>query len=53
VKGLPSSADLRRRLHQIESLDEVEDIFGDYLSALQRGDIIADEEAAPPAAAVA
>ncbi len=53
VKGLPSSADLRRRLHQIESLDEVEDIFGDYLSALQRGDVIADEEAAPPAAAVA
>ena len=53
VKGLPSSADLRRRLHQIESLDEVEDIFGDYLSALHRGDIIADVEAAPPAAAVA
>ena len=53
VKGLPSSADLRRRLHQIESLAEVEDIFGDYLSALNRGDISADEEAAPPAAAVA
>lgn len=53
VKGLPSSADLRRRLHQVESLDEVEHIFGDYLAAVHRGDIIADEEAAPPAAAVA
>lgn len=31
VKGLPSSADLRKRLHAVESLSEVEDIFGDYL----------------------
>ncbi len=29
VKGLPGSADLRRRLHQVESLDEVEGIFGE------------------------
>jgi tRNA-dihydrouridine synthase len=31
VKGLPGSADLRRRLHAVESLGEVEGIFGDYL----------------------
>jgi nifR3 family TIM-barrel protein len=53
VKGLPSSADLRRRLHQVESLDEVEGIFGDYLDAMRRGDTFRDEEAAAPAAAVA
>jgi nifR3 family TIM-barrel protein len=53
VKGLPSSADLRRRLHQVESLDEVEGIFGAYLDAMERGDIVSGEEAAPPAAAVA
>jgi tRNA-dihydrouridine synthase B len=53
VKGLPGSADLRRRLHQVESLDEVEAIFGEYLDAMHRGDIARGEEAAPPAAAVA
>lgn len=31
VKGLPGSADLRRRLHAVTSLGEVEGIFGDYL----------------------
>jgi nifR3 family TIM-barrel protein len=31
VKGLPNSADLRRRLYAVTSFDEVEDIFGDYL----------------------
>jgi len=31
VKGLPGSADLRRQLHQVNSLDEVEDIFEAYL----------------------
>ncbi|MFN8572578.1 MAG: tRNA dihydrouridine synthase DusB [Gemmatimonadaceae bacterium] len=31
VKGLPGSADLRRRLHAIESLGEIEGIFDDYL----------------------
>ena len=31
VKGLPSSADLRRRLHAVSSFDEVEGIFSDYL----------------------
>lgn len=31
VKGLPNSADLRRRLHAVNSFSEVEGIFGDYL----------------------
>jgi tRNA-dihydrouridine synthase B len=31
VKGLPHSADLRQRLHRVESFAEVEGIFGDYL----------------------
>src|SRR5687767_7048370 len=33
VKGLPNSADLRRRLHAVTSFSEVEGIFGDYLAA--------------------
>ena len=32
VKGLQNSADLRRRLHAVESLSEVEGIFADYLA---------------------
>src|SRR5687767_9197464 len=32
VKGLPGSAELRRRLHAVDSLAQVEGIFGDYLS---------------------
>jgi len=32
VKGLPNSADLRRRLHQVNSFGEVEGIFADYLA---------------------
>ena len=39
VKGLPGSADLRRQLHQVESLGAVEDIFGEYLASRRRGDI--------------
>jgi len=31
-QGLPGSADLRRRLHAVNSLDEVEGIFDDYLN---------------------
>src|SRR5881275_2812538 len=31
VKGLPGSADLRKRLHAVSSLGEVEGIFDDYL----------------------
>src|SRR6476659_6471385 len=36
VKGLPGSADLRKRLHAVESLGEVEGIFADYLASRDR-----------------
>ncbi len=39
VKGLPNSADLRKRLHAVVSLSEVEGIFGDYLEDVRRGDV--------------
>lgn len=39
AKGLPNSADLRKRLHAVLSLSEVEGIFGDYLEAFGRGDL--------------
>lgn len=42
VKGLPGSADLRRQLHQVESLGAVEGIFADYLERRSRGDIAPD-----------
>ncbi|MFL5637696.1 MAG: tRNA dihydrouridine synthase DusB [Gemmatimonadaceae bacterium] len=32
VKGIPGSAELRRKLHAVVSLSEVEDVFADYLS---------------------
>jgi nifR3 family TIM-barrel protein len=38
AKGLPSSADLRRKLHAVSSFDEVEGIFGEYVDRLRRGD---------------
>ena len=40
VRGLPESADLRRRLHLVESFGEVEGIFAEYLAGglhLERG----------------
>jgi nifR3 family TIM-barrel protein len=43
VKGLPHSADLRRRLYAVTSFDEVEGIFGDYLDQRARG-LFADEQ---------
>jgi nifR3 family TIM-barrel protein len=36
VKGLPGSAELRKRLHAVSSLDEVEDIFAEYLAERER-----------------
>src|SRR5690242_19289871 len=36
VKGLPGSAELRKRLHAVVSLGEVEDIFADYLRGTER-----------------
>jgi nifR3 family TIM-barrel protein len=38
VKGLPGSADLRKRLHAVESLSEVEGIFASYLASDQHRD---------------
>ncbi|MFL5595824.1 MAG: tRNA dihydrouridine synthase, partial [Gemmatimonadaceae bacterium] len=32
VKGIPGSGELRRKLHAVMSLSEVEDVFADYLS---------------------
>jgi len=44
VKGLPGSADIRRKLHLVESLAQVDDIFAEYLAARSRGDIGPSEE---------
>jgi tRNA-dihydrouridine synthase B len=35
VKGLPNSADLRRRLHAVTTFTEVEGILGDYLATME------------------
>jgi tRNA-dihydrouridine synthase B len=35
VKGLPNSADLRRRLHAVTTFADVEGIFADYLAATE------------------
>jgi tRNA-dihydrouridine synthase B len=53
VKGLPGSADLRKRLHAVMSLGEVEGIFGDYLAASARGDIAVKAPEGIPAEPVA
>jgi len=44
VKGLPGSADIRRKLHLVESLAQVDDIFAEYLAARSRGDVAPSEE---------
>jgi nifR3 family TIM-barrel protein len=36
VKGLPNSAELRKRLHAVNTFGEVEGIFGDYLADWDR-----------------
>ena len=33
VKGLPNSAELRKKLHAVNSFSEVEGIFADYLAS--------------------
>jgi nifR3 family TIM-barrel protein len=38
VKGIPGSGELRRKLHAVVSLSEVEDVFASYLSNPQRYD---------------
>ena len=44
VKGLPGSAELRKRLHAVNALDEVEGIFDDYLR--MRESFVGDDMAA-------
>jgi len=44
VKGLPGSADIRRKLHLVESLAQVDDIFAEYLAARSHGDVAPSEE---------
>jgi tRNA-dihydrouridine synthase len=36
VKGLPGSAELRKKLHAVESFGEVEGIFAEYLETRER-----------------
>jgi tRNA-dihydrouridine synthase B len=48
AKGLPGSAELRKRLHAVTSLGEVEGIFGDYLAHRERY-----VDSAPPAVGAA
>ncbi len=47
VKGLPNSADLRRRLHTVNSFGEVEGIFADYLERRARGELGDDTSTGP------
>jgi nifR3 family TIM-barrel protein len=39
VRGLPGSAELRKKLHQVNGFDEVAGIFDDYLAMGGRGDL--------------
>jgi len=43
VKGLPGSADLRRQLHAVNSLGEVEGIFDEYLRRPPEADVVLAE----------
>src|SRR5688500_1741538 len=46
VKGVPHSADLRRQLHAVDSLGQVEGIFAVYLERMRHGDFAdADDRA--------
>ncbi|HMA23208.1 MAG TPA: tRNA dihydrouridine synthase DusB [Gemmatimonadaceae bacterium] len=49
VKGLPGSAELRKKLHAVTSLGEVEGIFDEYLQIRDRytQDEVADTDAEP------
>jgi len=40
VKGLPDSAEVRKKLYAVESFSEVEGIFGDYLAT--HGEVLAE-----------
>lgn len=47
VKGLPGSAELRKKLHAVTSLGEVEGIFEEYLRYRERFVADADAESEP------
>jgi tRNA-dihydrouridine synthase B len=53
VKGVANSAELRRKLHAVTSLSQVEDVFAEYLADPHRGVdrafVAADEDAAADA----
>jgi tRNA-dihydrouridine synthase B len=51
VKGLPGSADLRKRLHAVNSLGEVEGIFADWLRDRERWELLPAADEATPSAA--
>jgi nifR3 family TIM-barrel protein len=53
VKGLPGSSDLRRRLHAVNSIGEVEGIFADYLHTGPAGDAADEAHASEPEASAA
>ncbi|HEV2642568.1 MAG TPA: hypothetical protein VGT98_07675, partial [Candidatus Elarobacter sp.] len=53
VKGLPGSAELRKRLYAVESVAQIEEIFGDYLARRRTGDLSHDDGAAEDASDVA
>jgi tRNA-dihydrouridine synthase len=44
VKGLPGSAELRRKLHAIEQLSEIEGIFAEYRAAIPQHDASPDTD---------
>ena len=44
VKGVPGSAELRRKLHAVVSLSEVEDVFAEYLANPRRYDFSASTD---------
>src|SRR5437763_6964448 len=48
VRGLPGSAELRKRLHAVMTLGEVEGIFDDYLQSRDRYILAADAADAEP-----
>lgn len=47
VKGLPNSAELRQRLHQVKDFAEVEAIFSGYLAAGPRAEAPSPDEPDP------
>jgi len=42
VKGLPGSAEMRKRIHAVTTMGEIEGIFADWLTAYERGDVLAE-----------